>query len=448
MNITDMKAYKKLEANFKKKGYSLGIKDTMPIYCWNNDISANSTPGHYVGGIEYSMIKFEQVPEKFRTREFFLHVLSGVYHDIVEFVKTHPSQFDKQFFKDHIATNYYGLEFELNDFEYMPLEYIDEEMVACAMFRSINMRYVDRRGDCEAWFYSVYRRKPEVLTKELYTIGARLFAEKRNGKNKFLEITPEKYRTKDYYFAMCLMNNTPVMEDIPEDVLTTNFLVTLINDSPQNIQCFNESAMEKIAPMDKRGTVKLWQAAIINDGYQIRNIPLNDERVEFFLSNYAKNSPEYEYGFKEHYKQYLRKKNSIPEPKDNTAEMAGLAALVTAMTGISNSSAIDFGNKFIRKGLKNVLPIRNYNEVPVEYCKQFDREEYLVEIYKKLGITVKEEADWYYYDVDLPKNLSIVSDDYGYWVKDNSSGEPLIHYYDRGPFYDRSVYVDKINIFL
>ncbi len=111
--------------------------------------------------------------------------MSGVKKDIVEYVKSHPEEFDRQFFKDHIETNYVSLEFKNNDFEYMPLEFIDEEMVLCAMFKSIDMRYVERRGECDDWFYSVYRRKPEVLTKELYILGARCFAEKINGENKF-----------------------------------------------------------------------------------------------------------------------------------------------------------------------------------------------------------------------------------------------------------------------
>lgn len=66
------------------------------------------------------------------------------------------------------------------------------------MLRSINMRYVDRRGDCEEWFYSVYRRKPQVLTQDLYILGARCFAAKRFDENKFLDITPEKFRTPEF----------------------------------------------------------------------------------------------------------------------------------------------------------------------------------------------------------------------------------------------------------
>ena len=313
MKITELPAYKRLKEMFEQKGYSQGVKDTMPIYSWDDVqcIPDNLTPCHYVYANSYSKIEFKDIPKKYRTREFFLHALSGVRDDIVEYVKTHTAEFDKQFFKDHIATNYFGLMFELNDFEYMPFEFIDEEMVSCAMFRSINMRYVDRRGDCEEWFYSVYRRKSEVLTQELYILGARCFARKMHGKNEFLDITPEEYRTPEFYFALCLENDTPVMEDIPESILTTNFLVGLLNENIENIRCFSEAALEREANMTGIGHVKFWQAAIINEGYQIKNIPLNDERVEFFLSMYA----EYEYGFKYFYKTYLREKNQISTPK-------------------------------------------------------------------------------------------------------------------------------------
>ena len=451
MKITELQAYKRLEEMFKQKGYSQGIKDDMPIYCWDNVqcIPDNLTPGHYVSANSYGKIEFKDIPEKYRTREFFLHSLSGTYKDIVEYVKANPTKFDKQFFKDHIATDYYGLEFELNDFEYMPLEFIDEEMVACAMFRSVNMRYVDRRGDCDDWFYSVYRRKPEVLTQELYTIGARCFATKRNGKNKFLDITPEEYRTPEFYFALCLKNDTPVMEDIPESVLTTNFLVDLLNDSPENIQCFSEVALEREAPMKGNGIVKFWQAAVINDGYQIRNIPLNDERVEFFLSIYDKDSAEYEYGFKDHYKRYLREKNSTPEPKNDVAELACMMTLAGAMSGLVAESAIDIGNALMNAATdrQSMLPIHYDYRVPTEYSKKYDKEEYLLEIYKKIGIQVLQETDNYYYSVILPENISIVRDDYGYCIKD-SNEETLIHYYDRGPFYDRTVTVDQINVTL
>ncbi len=451
MEITELPAYQRLEEMFEQKGYSLGIEDNMPIYSWDDvhRIPANLTPGHYVYARSYGKIKFRDIPEEYRTRGFFLHSLSGAYEDVVEYVKAHPEEFDKQFFKDHIATDYYGLKFELNDFEYMPLEFIDEEMVACAMFTSISMRYVDRRGECEEWFYSVYRRKPEVLTQELYTLGARCFATKRGGRNRFLDITPEKFRTPEFYFALCLKNDSPVMEDIPESVLTTEFLMALLDDSIENIQCFSEAALEREVPMAGRENVKFWKFAVIRNGYQSKGIPLNDERVEFFLSMYGKDSTEYEYGFKDRYKSYLREKNSMPKPKNDATELAGMMTLAGALSGMGMDSAIDLGTEAMNAATnrQTMLPIHYNQRVPLEYSKKYDREEYLAEIYKKLGIQVLQEADYYYYNVILPENISVVQDDYGYCVKD-SSGETLIHYYDRGPFYDRSVVVDEINVTL
>ncbi len=451
MKITDLAAYNRLREWFETQGYTEGVKDDMPIYCWDNVsyTPAGITPGHYVYAIEYSKLRLCDVPYNFRTREFFLHTLSGAYEELVDYVKAHIEDFDKQFFKDHIATEYYGLEFELNDFEYMPLEYIDEEMVACAMFRAINMRYAERRGDCDDWFYSVYRRKPEVLTQDLYILGARCFAERRGGKNKFLEITPKEYRTPEYYFALCLRNSTPVMEDIPDEILTTNFLITLINENTENIRSFSEKALEMEAEMQGRGKVKFWQAAIINDGYSIRDIPLNEERINFFLSMYAKDTPQYEYGFKSHYKAYLREKKGEEVPKNTTNELAGMMALMGAMSGMSNDEAIDQSTEFLKGATnrKTHLPIYYANAVPEKYSKVYDKEEYLLEIYNKLGIQVEGESDYFYYDVILPDTLCVAMFEGDYVVKDGD-GNILIRYYDRGPFYDRSVNVTEINVTL
>ena len=225
------------------------------------------------------------------------------------------------------------------------------------------------------------------------------------------------------------------MDDIPESVLTTNFLVDLLNDCPENIKCFSEVALEKKAPMAGRGLVKFWQAAVINDGYRIRNIALNEERIEFFLSLYDKDSSEYEYGFKDHYKRYLRKKNETPEPKNNASELAGMMTLAGALMGMSVDSAIDLGTDAMNAATDRqaMLPIHYNRRVPEEYSKKYDKEEYLLEIYKKLGIQVVGESDYYYYTVVLPEGISIVRDDYGYCIK-NTSNETLVHYYDRGPF--------------
>ena len=81
-----------------------------------------------------------------------------------------------------------------------------------------------------------------------------------------------------------------------------------------------------------------------------------------------------------------------------------------------------------------------------KYCKIYDKEEYLAEIYKKLNIEIIREEDSYYYRVILPEGLTIVQDDFGYSLQKGE--ETLLHYYDRGSFYDRTVTVDMLYVTL
>ena len=296
--IVELPAYKRLVENFSRKGYTLGINDDTIIYPLdgNNSISENITVGHYIGAVKSGNIEFKDVPLNFQTREFFLHSLTFGSEDIIEFVKTHPEKFDKQFYKDHIETDCFSLE-KLNVFEYMPLEYIDEELISCAMIKSIKMRYVEERGTCKDWFYDVYKRKPEILTKDFWILGARCFASRINGMNIFLDITPDEYKTEEYYFALCLKNTTKVMEDIPESILTSDFLRKLLDNNIENIICFSDYALEKKTDLEENGIVKFWQMAIIKDSMLIKYIPLNLERIKFFLLLYDKTSYMEEYSY-------------------------------------------------------------------------------------------------------------------------------------------------------
>lgn len=123
--------------------------------------------------------------------------------------------------------------------------------------------------------------------------------------------------------------------------------------------------------------------------------------------------------------------------------------LAGAFIGMGIDSAVDFGNSITNMATdrQSMLPIHYNRRVPTEYSKKYDREEYLLEIYKKIGIQVLQETDNHYYSVILPENISISQDNYGYCIED-SNGKTLIHYYDRGPFYDRTVTVDKIYVTL
>ena len=116
---------------------------------------------------------------------------------------------------------------------------------------------------------------------------------------------------------------------------------------------------------------------------------------------------------------------------------------------MSIDSAIDLGTDIMNAETErqSMLPIRYDGRVPKEYSKKYDSEEYLLEVYKKIGIQVLRETDDYYYSVILPENVSVVKDNYGYCVK-NSNGETLLRYYEIGLFYDRKVVVKKINVTL
>lgn len=454
MKISDLQAYQRIAEKFQSGEFQDGNVINLPIYSFHSEHVENITPGHYVDALNYCKLKFHQVPEKYRTREFFVRALSSTKKDLVAYVKAHlGNPFDKQFFKDHIVTEQYALEFEDNCFAYMPLEYIDEEMVSCAMMQAVRGRYIERRGDFDDWFYSVAERKPEVLTQDFWTLGARLFASRWHNENKFLSITPQKYRTEEYYFAMCLANGNPVMEDFPDEIITTNFLIRLINDTPENIKSFSEKALEKTAPMNGQNSeVKFWQAAVLLDGYLIRNIPLNEERIAFFLSHYDKDSSEYCFGFKDHYKAWQKKQNKEKE-ENNTQQQLTRAASLTllgAALGFGTDVSVDVANADLHDNIKNalILPIKMHNRVPDEFCKKYDKEEYLLEIYKKLGITVVDEYDYYYYNVILPEGFKVETDEYNTYCLKDASGNIVLKYRDVGPFYDRDVYVSEISISL
>ena len=424
----NMPAYKRMMADFVTKGYTTG-------------------EGSY--GIPFKPdLRIMEVPERQRY-EYLLYHLSGCHDDYVEYVKARPKQFNKQFFKDCMAKNYYALYFEMNIFEWMPDEFIDEELVMCAMIRSMDMRYCDRRDECDDWFYSVHRRRPELLTPEMYILGARCFASKRRGVNRFLNITPPEYRTVEYYHALCIHNDTPVMEDIPKEILTSNFIVDVLNEDMESIRCFTEAALEMMIPVQGRGPRKVWQAVMIVDGYKARYIPLNEERIKYFFSLYDKDSSQYRYGLKDHYKQYLREKSGAPAPSDSDTLLAGAAMLLGVTQGISNDAAVDASTGLMRKcaNRRAQLPIHFGGRVPAKYAKIYDNEEYLTEIYKKCGIEILGEAGYYYYNVDLPDDIEVVIDERcRYLVK--RGDDTILEYYDVGPFYNRRVYVDEIYISL
>ena len=440
-SIKELPAYKRLVKQFNKKGYTKGIGQ------WKSRSIAPGTAGYYVDKVQKRSVRIEDIPGDL-LKDVLLWTASGCYEEVYDYIQQHLDEFDRQFWKDITSADYYNIEFDNhNVFDIMPDEYLDEEMAMCAMFAAIDMRYCERRGECDGWFYTVYRRKPEILTHEMYILGARCFAARYDDGNKFLDITPEKYRTREYWLALCLCNRTPAMVDVPADILTEHFLMGIYLSDNDTLEGFTEEALERDVVYKKK-TVKMWQAAILHSGYSIRDIPLNEERIAFFRSNYDKDSGEYEYGFKGHYEAYLRKQNNTPAPGYSSDLLASTLALGIAMSSGSGDKGLDESSEAMKSMRKTQtsLPIRYNQMVPDEYCKTYDTEEYLQEIYKKLGIRVLGKQDYYFYSVELPDTLTIVDDKYGRCVKEGD--KTLLHFCDDGSFYDRSVYVDEINVTL
>lgn len=401
----------------------------------------------------------ERTPENPRTREFFLSKFTEP--EVFNYIKNHIEQFDREFFKDLLASDRYATIFRNNCFAIMPLEYIDEEMCSLAILNAIDY-------GADAWFYSTYERKPEALTADLWKLGARLY---ETDENKILDITPEEYKDVEYYKERCCTNyryfgsevvcrTDKIMDSIPQEILTPEFLVGLLVVSLENIAMFNEKALEtKISYSDTSSgeivTETIWQFVVKLNGNLIRNIKLNDERIEYFLNHYDKDSKEYNYAFKDKYKKYKKKKKNPKAYAEqmartgdyyrNAAEEAMLRIHVNVLNGEEPTQVFDDMAKATRNVQQAFLPIKYRERVPAELCKQYDSEEYLELMYNLLGIEIIEERDDLFYRVNMPEEWTVTTKGYWNYVKDKDGGDVLT-YFSRSLFYDRDAYVRSINI--
>ena len=414
--------YEKIENKMKEGIFTKGTNYQFVKYDTKKDIQmvpiSERTPELCSSLMAYGKCKFLDVPNISRTREFFLNSFNdfGVYH----YIKENISDFDRQFFKDLLATNSYSTSFSRNCFEIMPLEFIDEEMCSLAIVCSINWI-------CDAWFFSVYKRKPEALTADLWKLGARLYARLSNGKNQFLHITPEQYKDEEYYKEMCLCNfnygaslytnKGKIMNTIPKEMITNEFLFRLLSEDFNTITTFSEDALEKEISYFNQGdfiTGKLWQFVLRNNGTLIKYIKLNDERVTYFFNHYDKDSIEYKHFFKDLYKKYKKEKRNredffktnqkIQRNMEDRVSRVFFNALIYSMENEDFTKAIE---EDIYREEKNdfLLPIRYEEIIPKAFCKKYDSEEYLEELYKVMGIQIIEEYDDLFYQVKLPKGL-------------------------------------------
>ena len=137
------------------------------------------------------------------------------------YIKEHINEFDKDFFKKLINCDYYPSRFKNICFMIMPLDYIDDEMVSLAILNNPHWWDYD-------WLITVNERKPEVLTKDIWTLAARFY-----GSDKFIDLikmVPEEYKDKEWYkeFFRCTFGEN---EDPEDRVITGKKLLNLIPDN-------------------------------------------------------------------------------------------------------------------------------------------------------------------------------------------------------------------------
>lgn len=416
------------------------------------------TPEICVSLMDYGKCDFHDVPETSRTRDFFISAFTN--HGVFNYIKDNIEKFDRDFFKDLLESNEYATHFDRNCFAIMPLEYIDEEMCSLAILNALDWSDY-------AWFYSTYERKPEALTADLWKLGARLY---ETDENKILDITPEEYKDVEYYKERCCTNyncgseiaswKDKIMDSIPQEILTPEFLLDLLVDSLENIAMFNEKALEtKISYSDTSSgeivTETIWQFIVKLNGNLIRHIELNDERIEYFLKHYDKDSDEYNYAFKKKYKAYKKKKENSKAYAEqmartgdyyrSAAEEAMSRIHVNVLNGEEPTQVFDDMAKATRNVQQAFLPIEYRERVPAELCKQYDSEEYLELMYNLLGIEIIEEYDDLFYRVNIPEGWTVTNEGYWNYVKDAEENNIISYFYD-SKFYDRDAYVRSINI--
>ena len=445
------KYYERIKGKFDSGEFTSGNDCSFNLWFDIDDLRyvprEYRTPEMCVHALDYTKGKFSDVPEESRTREFFINAFYD--EDVREYIRSHISRFDRQFFKDLITTkkNAALMHSKTNCFAIMPKEYIDEEMCSIAIMNATD--WVD-----DDWVETVRKRKPSAMTNDLWHLATRLYILNGEDAKRWFASVPEEYRDEDLYLeaGRCNFNcgmairarREHILESAPQEVMTDEFIKRLIMDNPNNSISLSNEHLERV--IDGR---KLWQTLLLMDGEQIENMDLNDERNAFFLSHYDKDSMAYRYSFKDRYKRYLKEKQDKEQAEKVRARQneddtfSALGTLLFASTGMGSDNAIDLMRELTRDANEDRLPIRYRGPVPAELRKQYDQEEYLALLYSQLGIKILEESDYYYYLVELPEGWTTTCDGSYYSVK-NADGEEVIRYYDNNKFYDRDV--DILNI--
>lgn len=408
---------RKIENGVFERGNDCRIENMSLEGDINDYLLWEKTPEISASLINCGCCRLDEIPMESRTREFYIATFTN--DEVYDYIKTHPEEFDRQFFKDLLVTNEYATHFDKNCFEVMSDQYIDEEMCSLGIIESTGWANY-------SWFESVFIRNPEAISEDVWRLAARLYSGCPSFVSRVLSEIPGSYQDVELYKQMCRCHyrngielkgdKQGVMNSIPKQIITPRFLLDLVKENPNNLARFNEYALDTELNHDFNGkhiNEKIWQFLIKENGILIEHINLNEERVKFFLSNYGKDSIEYILFFKNKYRKYKRERDN-KEGFDSSKNRA-------------------------------VLPIKYYGVVPIEFLEEYDSEEYLEKVYKEMGIQIIDEEDDLFYSVLLPQGWCIKNTN-RYWsnVKDEH-GNNVIKYFFNSKFYARDAYVQDIN---
>lgn len=456
-----MNVYDRIKDKFKDGTYVDGNRINLDIPYDSKKLLRNipmkeRTPGVCVNALEYCNGTLDEVPVSSRTREFFIHAFTN--KSVFDFIQNHLIAFDKEFFKDLIVTNSYSTMFDnTNCFEIMPIEDIDEEMCSIAAIHS-------RDWSNDGWFESVLRRKPEALNKDLWNFAIRAFPIlSTDNDDIILKKVPKEYQDEEFYFNLLTGNvvsriklegnNDNIMNFIPKNIMTQEFLKRVVDEKAFNLCRFNDYGLYMLINYTLNGVEyeeELWKYAIRKYGdAAINNMPLDDEKIDFFLSLYKKTSIEYS-GFKKRYKNYKMQKadkKAYEDYKDRikkeTVESATTVLGLSMLSGGLTDEILNYESDIRKLNPMTVLPIEYRGYIPEDYELDYDSEEYLELMYNKLGIKVLGKRNEFYYNVILPDNWTVEIDG-SYTCVRNENNEVVILYVSDKKYYDMEVYVYDI----
>lgn len=344
------------------------------------------------------------------------------------------NRLDYEFFKSLIVNNKEATRSNAyNAFVYMPKDFITNEMVTVALFNAKNF-------DQGAYIKTIVERDPDSINELMFRLAGRLYI--TFGDTSILDVVPEEYKDRDFYEGICKSGFKDGIESnevkmyamniVPQDMIDTKFVTDLIKDDPANIASFNEKGFAtKISYFDEREVVvfdEVWKYIMLHHAELTKYIPLNEERVNYFIEHYDKDSPEYINGFKEVYQDYCRTpEDRIRIERNEFVDSATAICSHFLYKGAKNEYKASYEDQMKKKGIV-WLPKLYDGKVPDKFSKKLDSEEYLKHYYEDNGIEILEEYNKSYYSVKLPEGMTIKDagdDEYEVY---NSEGEKILSY--------------------